>query len=416
MSQPPLLYERISAELDLAPYTSDLPPGDGGGIHLGPFNCAYSRRRVYQSGAWIPMYEWWITGPLGWGERVYYSTSPAPGSASIVVKRLAEDDWSATVTGGGAVKVYRGDLPVAIYPDRAAYVGIHSAKLEDEDGHFFSRVRDVRVATNYGEARSWPLNDVEDLHQWDINPWYIDWQYGLGSMYSLHIMSMVVLAYLAKGGDPRTDEQAMYPRVPVPRASIAFSPSPDGVGLESPQLTGEDGLLRLQYAWNDPVTIEPGYAPDADWWLANYSDPGPRRDRPWWPLMAWTDMSPIVQVAPGAISTTSYGDVRCARRPVILWYRQGGECLAVYTDPTGIMWIAWLQEGTLYVNHQVDEKPTFSEPVAVDTSGLYTAPGITGDGRVLRVTLRKKLDELPYYWESTDYGKTWTYKGLADGR
>jgi hypothetical protein len=91
--------------------------------------------------------------------------------------------------------------------------------------------------------------------------------------------------------------------------------------------------------------------------------------------------------------------------------------LGTCTDVTGIEWTAWLESGTIYVNRTDSAAVPLLAPVAVDVSCAYNSPDVTThDSRKLTLKARANATQKPHAWESLDYGKTWTYKGLADGR
>ena len=79
------------------------------------------------------------------------------------------------------------------------------------------------------------------------------------------------------------------------------------------------------------------------------------------------------------------------------------------TGPTGVLWYAWLSGDDIKVNRLASETPTAETAITVDSSGDYDAvAGVQFTGGIIRVLVRNSTDELPYSFQSTDFGANWT--------
>ena len=79
------------------------------------------------------------------------------------------------------------------------------------------------------------------------------------------------------------------------------------------------------------------------------------------------------------------------------------------TDPTGVLWYAWLSGDDLKINRLASETPTAETAITVDSSGNYDAMvGVQFTGGIIRVIALNSTDEKPYCFQSTDMGANWT--------
>lgn len=177
-------------------------------------------------------------------------------------------------------------------------------------------------------------------------------------------------------------------------------------------LLKDDSGTTTRRSEADAVTVEASYDGGGSWSTVETvgSDADGR-----WASSPLREKDAYYRVSTTTHSRSGLQAVNRSLTEVALLLAEGeGRAIAMYQDPTGVQWIAWIEGTSIKVNRLDAGYTTWGTPVVVSSAGgSYDSVDVSGDGRVLYVAARHATTNKPWTWYSLDQGRTWTGPTLS---